>query len=93
LRRIQLIAPCLRLLLLLLWWWLCCVQGKVSPTWFYVHIVLQLGGVVSGLGGFVIALLAFGWKDVPGEALYQPHKWIGIVVLAMALVQVSSADM
>ncbi|KAF6251606.1 hypothetical protein COO60DRAFT_604265 [Scenedesmus sp. NREL 46B-D3] len=62
--------------------------GKVSPAWFYVHIALQLGGVVLGLGGFVIALLAFGWKHVPGQALYQPHKWIGIAVLAMALLQV-----
>ncbi|WIA32083.1 hypothetical protein OEZ86_002934 [Tetradesmus obliquus] len=62
--------------------------GKVSPAWFYVHIVLQLGGVVSGLGGFAIALLAFGWKQVPGQALYQPHKWMGIVVLVMALLQV-----
>jgi hypothetical protein len=68
-------------------------QGKVSPAWFYVHIVLQLGGVLSGLGGFVIALLAFGWKQVPGEALYQPHKWIGVVVLAMALLQVGGVDL
>lgn len=69
------------------------MQGKVSPAWLYVHIVLQLGGVVSGLGGFAIALLAFGWKQVPGQALYQPHKWMGIVVLVMALLQVRSMDL
>lgn len=67
----------------------CVPQSKVSSSWFYLHVITQICGIVAGLGGFAIALLAFGWKAVPGQALYLPHKWMGIAVLGMVLIQVS----
>lgn len=45
-------------------------------------------GLLAAAAGVTIAILAFGWKDVPGQKLYTPHKWAGVGVMGMALVQV-----
>jgi hypothetical protein len=63
-------------------------QGKVSSAWFYMHIGCQLLAVAAAVAGFVVALLAFGWKDYPGNTLYRAHKWMGIGILGMAVLQV-----
>lgn len=63
------------------------LQGVVSPGWFHTHIVVQLLALLCAFAGFVIAILAFGWKTMPQLALYAPHKWMGIVVTGMALLQ------
>jgi hypothetical protein len=53
-----------------------------------VHVITQILGLLAAIGGVIIAILAFGWKDVPGQQLYLPHKWTGVGVIGMALVQV-----
>lgn len=59
--------------------------------WFWLHILAQLLAVLAAAAGVVIAILAFGWKSVPGEKLYAPHKWTGIGVMGMALIQLVTA--
>lgn len=57
-------------------------------SWGPVHVITQVLGLLAAIAGVVIAILAFGWKDVPGEKLYLPHKWTGVGVIGMALIQV-----
>lgn len=61
--------------------------------WFWLHIITQVLAVLAAAGGITIAILAFGWKDVPGLTLYQPHKWIGVGVMGMALLQLLVAPL
>eukprot|EP00878_Enallax_costatus_P034313 GHUV01038037.1.p1 GENE.GHUV01038037.1~~GHUV01038037.1.p1 ORF type:complete len:258 (+),score=62.64 GHUV01038037.1:257-1030(+) len=61
--------------------------GKVSSGWYYLHILVQVLALLAAAGGVVIAILAFGWKDQPGFMLYLPHKWIGVGVMGMTLLQ------
>ena len=56
----------------------CALQGKVSGRWFTVHMLVQLLALTCAIVGFVIAILAFGWKSVPSQTLFAPHKWAGI---------------
>lgn len=51
-------------------------------------MLVQLLALLSAIAGIVLAVLAFGWKDVPGMPLYLPHKWFGVAVIAMAVLQV-----
>jgi hypothetical protein len=67
--------------------------GKVLGGWFFFHIITQLLAILAAAGGVVIALLAFGWKDVPGLKLYLPHKWTGLGVMGMALLQLLFAPL
>jgi hypothetical protein len=69
------------------------LQGKVLGGWFFFHIITQLLAILAAAGGVVIALLAFGWKDVPGLKLYLPHKWTGLGVMGMALLQLLFAPL
>jgi hypothetical protein len=64
------------------------LQGRVLNSWGPVHVITQILGLLAAIGGVVIAILAFGWKDVPGQKLYLPHKWTGVGVIGMALIQV-----
>lgn len=64
------------------------LQGRVLRSWGPVHVITQVLGLLAAVGGVTIAILAFGWKDVPGQKLYTPHKWAGVGVMAMAIVQV-----
>lgn len=57
-------------------------------SWGPVHVIAQILGLMAAIAGVVIAILAFGWKRVPGERLYLPHKWVGVGVMGMALIQV-----
>jgi hypothetical protein len=57
-----------------------------------VHVITQILGLLAAIGGVVIAILAFGWKDVPGQKLYLPHKWTGVGVIGMALIQVRVSE-
>lgn len=65
-----------------------CLQGRVLTSWGPVHVITQILGLLAAIAGVVIAILAFGWKDVPGQKLYLPHKWTGVGVIGMALIQV-----
>ena len=56
-------------------------------------MLVQLLALLSAVGGVVIAILAFGWKDQPGFMLYLPHKWIGVGVIGMVLLQVGNAPL
>jgi hypothetical protein len=64
------------------------MQGRVLNSWGPVHVITQILGLLAAIGGVIIAILAFGWKDVPGQQLYLPHKWTGVGVIGMALIQV-----
>jgi hypothetical protein len=64
------------------------LQGRVLRSWGPVHVITQILGLLAAVGGVTIAILAFGWKDVPGQKLYTPHKWAGVGVMGMAIVQV-----
>lgn len=64
------------------------LQGRVLRSWGPVHVITQVLGLLAAIAGVIIAILAFGWKDVPGEKLYLPHKWTGVGVIGMALIQV-----
>jgi hypothetical protein len=65
------------------------LQGKVHSSWYYTHILVQLLGVLAAAGGVAVIILTFGWKGVAGQSLYAPHKWIGLAVMGMSLLQVS----
>jgi hypothetical protein len=67
---------------------MCLLQGRVLRSWGPVHVITQILGLLAAVGGVTIAILAFGWKDVPGQKLYTPHKWAGVGVMGMAIVQV-----
>eukprot|EP00775_Hariotina_reticulata_P005252 gene5252-5487_t len=67
--------------------------GKVLGGWFFFHLSTQLLAIVAAAGGITIAILAFGWKDVPGLTLYLPHKWMGLSVMGMALLQLLFAPL
>jgi hypothetical protein len=41
-------------------------------------MLVQLLALTCAIVGFVIAILAFGWKSVPSQTLFAPHKWAGI---------------
>ena len=60
----------------------------MSGSWFYMHIGFQLLGIGAAVAGFLMALLGFGWKYYPGYTLYSAHKWMGIGILGMAVLQV-----
>lgn len=64
------------------------LQGRVLRSWGPVHVITQVLGLLAAIGGVVIAILAFGWKDVPSQKLYLPHKWTGVGVIGMSLIQV-----
>lgn len=64
------------------------LQGKALSGWFYMHMLAQLLGLLAAIAGVVLAILAFGWKELPDVRLYLPHKWIGVGVMAMAVLQV-----
>ena len=66
-----------------------CMQGRVLKSWGPVHVITQILGLLAAAAGVAIAILAFGWKTVPGEKLYLPHKWAGVGVMGMAIIQVS----
>ena len=59
-------------------------QGQ-KHTWFLLHMGLQLGGVALMLAGFSIAVMKFGDQQ---SQLGQAHRLLGIIVTAMALLQV-----
>lgn len=64
------------------------LQGRVLRSWGPVHVITQILGLLAAVGGVTVAILAFGWKDVLGQKLYAPHKWAGVGVMGMAIVQV-----
>uniref|UniRef100_A0A0G4HUF8 Cytochrome b561 domain-containing protein n=1 Tax=Chromera velia CCMP2878 TaxID=1169474 RepID=A0A0G4HUF8_9ALVE len=59
-----------------------------DPLWYYLHMCLQIGGLVVGLAGWSIALSQFQvleqWK--PEGALYM-HAILGMCVMCLGLVQ------
>lgn len=65
------------------------LQSRVLMSWGPVHVITQILGLLAAIAGVVLAILAFGWKDEPGQKLYLPHKWAGVGVMGMALIQVS----
>jgi len=70
----------------------CCSQGRVLKSWGPVHVITQILGLLAAAAGVTIAILAFGWKDIPGQPLYMPHKWTGVGIMGLALVQVGAGD-
>ena len=67
--------------------------GKVLSSWAWVHGGLQLLGVLCAAAGIIIAVLGCGWKTVRSSSLYEPHKIIGLIAFAMALVQLATSQM
>lgn len=56
-------------------------------SWQGVHAAVQVLAVLCGAAGIALAVLGCGFKWVPSVRLYEPHKWIGLVVLLSALLQ------
>jgi hypothetical protein len=69
-------------------------KGGISPTWFFLHRGLQLLAVLLALAGFIMALVSFkvGWgvDSATPHSLYNPHRIMGVVVMGLVLVQVST---
>lgn len=57
-----------------------------APNWFYAHAALQLLAGVLFVAGIAYAMAEFDSQDIP-----KAHKEVGVVVLALWVVQIAAA--
>lgn len=72
-------------------------KGGLRPLWFQGHRALQSLAVLLALAGFILALVSFNvpWSNMSASStphkLYNPHRVLGVVVMALVALQVGVA--
>lgn len=71
-------------------------KGNIRPGWFHIHRAIQTLSILLALAGFILALVSFNvpWTNMtPGTTphkLYNPHRVLGVIVIALSLLQVGA---
>lgn len=72
----------------------CSQNGGIRASWFHGHRASQMLALVLALAGFILALVVFdvSWRlsDPTPHRLYDLHRFLGLVVMAFVVVQVSA---
>ncbi|MEW5301605.1 MAG: hypothetical protein WDW36_004455 [Sanguina aurantia] len=69
-------------------WVLGDIKWGNKALWFVLHLTFQLAGFFMFCAGFVVSIIYFDLTSIPGGSVGQMHAYLGMVLMAMATLQV-----